>query len=69
MNDRRLSSRVILRTCASLVSDLPADIAAGLAEAAGGLRRVDVLVVGYVDVPAHKACVYASTSTCMHASV
>jgi len=51
MNDRRLSSRVILRTCASLVSDLPADIAAGLAEAAGGLRRVDVLVVGYVDVP------------------
>jgi hypothetical protein len=55
--------------CAFLLSDLPVDMAAGLAEAAGGLRRVDVLVVGDVNDTAHKACVYASTSTCMHACI
>ena len=53
--------------CAFLPSDLKVDFAALLAETAGGLRRVDVLVVGDVDDPAHKARVYASTSTCMHA--
>jgi len=55
--------------CAFLLSDLPVDMAAGLAEAAGGLSRVDVLVVGDVNDTAHKACVYASTSTCMHACI